>query len=145
MSNNSTLIQSSFKSTPSFQDTYKLVIIGDMTVGKTSFIKRLVKNDFMPTTPTIGVAYENKLMTLPKSNFTVKLQIWDTAGSEKYKSVTTAHYRKAQGAILMFDMTDHRSLDSCKAWLADIREHAGEDTVIILIGNKRDLISQVGV
>jgi small GTP-binding protein len=106
MSSNNSLLQSSFKSTASFQDTYKLIIIGDSTVGKTSFIKRLVKNEFILTTPTIGVAYENKLLKVPNiHNYTVKLQIWDTAGSEKYKSVTTAyifdyntiyrHYRKA--------------------------------------------------
>jgi len=83
-----------------------------------------------------------RMMDLPSSGTRVKLQIWDTAGQEKYRSVTPIYYRDASAAICVFDVTNRESLDDAKKWIADLRQFAPPHIIIALAGNKCDLYSQ---
>eukprot|EP01015_Nassula_variabilis_P004089 TRINITY_DN1281_c0_g1_i2.p1 TRINITY_DN1281_c0_g1~~TRINITY_DN1281_c0_g1_i2.p1 ORF type:complete len:173 (+),score=34.45 TRINITY_DN1281_c0_g1_i2:66-584(+) len=125
------------------EQNYKIILVGDSNVGKTSFLQRLIKN--VPPQqyePTIGVQYQTKRMELQNYKGAVKTQIWDTAGSEKYKAITTAHYRKSQGVLLFFDLTNERSFKNMTSWLHDIEENTEEGIVIMVIGAKKDLVNQ---
>lgn len=89
--------------------------------------------------PTIGVEFATRNVTLP-SGGTVKAQIWDTAGQERYKAITSAHYKRAIGALLVYDITKEQTFYSASKWMNDLREHAEPDIVIMLVGNKLDLV-----
>jgi len=121
---------------------YKLVLVGDMNVGKTFLLSRYVKGQVPKNTgPTIGVEFATKTVPL-ESGCTVKAQIWDTAGQERYRAITTAHYRRAVGALLVYDITQDKTFQSVKRWVEELRDHAEPDIVILLVGNKTDLVEQ---
>lgn len=94
---------------------------------------RYHKGIFTRISPTIGVEFLTKKIVL-KNGAVVKAQIWDTSGSERYRSITTGHYRSAVGALLVFDLTDRESFESLTYWLNCLREHADENLVIALMG-----------
>jgi len=122
---------------------YKLVLVGDMNVGKTFLLSRYVKGQVPKSTgPTIGVEFATKTVALPDGG-TVKAQIWDTAGQERYRAITTAHYRRALGALLVYDITQEKTFASVRKWMQELRDHADPDIVIMLVGNKVDLLEQV--
>jgi len=128
--------------TTDFDYLYKILLIGDARVGKTSFLTRYTKSVVNKNPqPTIGVEYSTKSIIL-KNGAVVKAQIWDTSGSERYKSITTAHYRKSVGALLFFDLTDRTSFDNTVSWLKEIKDHTEEGIVVMLIGNKYDLVTE---
>ncbi|XP_026670542.1 ras-related protein Rab-37-like isoform X3 [Ceratina calcarata] len=83
-----------------------------------------------------GLTHKNKVVVVDDTS--VKLQIWDTAGQERFRSVTHAYYRDAHALLLLYDVTNKTSYDNIRAWLSEIREHANEDVVIMLLGNKSD-------
>ena len=119
---------------------YKLVLVGDMNVGKTFLLSRYIRGAVPATTgPTIGVEFATKTVAL-EAGGTVKAQIWDTAGQERYRAITTAHYRRAVGALLVYDVTQARTFQNVKKWLEELREHADPDIIIMLVGNKLDLV-----
>jgi len=119
-----------------------VLLIGDVRVGKTSFLTRYIKNVMNKNqAPTLGVEYQTKCIIL-KNGTVVKAQIWDTSGSEKYKSITTAHYRKSVGALLFYDITDRSTFENTYNWLQEIHDHTEEGIVIMLIGNKSDLAEE---
>jgi small GTP-binding protein len=119
-----------------------VILVGDMGVGKTNLVSRFIKNEIpKKSSPTIGVEYATKNITL-ESGWTIKAQIWDTAGQEKYRAITEAHFRKAIGAVIVYDITKEESLISVKKWIEDIREKAQPEIVIIMVGNKLDLAEQ---
>ena len=121
---------------------YKLVLVGDMNVGKTFLLSRYVKGQVPKSTgPTIGVEFATKTVALPGGG-TVKAQIWDTAGQERYRAITTAHYRRALGALLVYDITQEKTFASVRKWMQELRDHADPDIVIMLVGNKVDLLEQ---
>lgn len=92
----------------------------------------------MHSAPTIGVEFSTKTLRL-KAGEIVKAQIWDTAGQERYRAVTATHYRRAFGALLVYDITDEKSFSPLKMWLAQLREHGDPAMVVMLVGNKVDL------
>ena len=121
---------------------YKLVLVGDMNVGKTFLLSRYVKGQVPKNTgPTIGVEFATKTVPL-EAGGTVKAQIWDTAGQERYRAITTAHYRRAVGALLVYDITQEKTFQSVKRWVEELRDHAEPDIVIMLVGNKSDLVEK---
>lgn len=121
---------------------FKVMLIGDVSVGKTSFLTRYIRDVVKKTEmPTIGVEYTTTNLVL-KDSTTAKVVLWDTAGSEKYVSLTTAHYRESHGALLFFDLTDRATFDHVSFWLGKIADHAEEDTIVMLIGNKCDLVNE---
>ena len=117
---------------------FKVVLIGDMKVGKTNIVSRYIKNEFnKDSMSTIGVEFGSKELVIEGHN--VKVQIWDTAGQEKYKSITNAYYKGAKGAFVVYDITNKNSFDNADNWLNNLRASADKKCSIILIGNKSDL------
>ncbi|XP_035741865.1 ras-related protein Rab-37-like isoform X3 [Vespa mandarinia] len=117
---------------------HKTILLGDSGVGKTSLLVQFDTGNFQPGNfaATVGIGFTNKIVTVDETR--VKLQIWDTAGQERFRSVTHAYYRDAHALLLLYDVTNKTSFDNIRAWLSEIREHANEDVVIMLLGNKSD-------
>jgi Ras-related protein Rab-1A len=121
-----------------FDNTIKLLLIGDSSVGKTNFIFRFVDNRFQTVhLTTIGFDFKSKIVTLPNSKKTLKLQIWDTAGQERYMSLNQNLFLKVHGVILMYDISNRESFDHLTKWL-DLIKDAINDIPIVLVGNKID-------
>jgi len=119
---------------------FKILLIGDVSVGKTSFLTRYIRNVVnRAERSTVGVEYLTKNFVL-KDGTVAKAKLWDTAGSEKYLALTTAHYRGSHGALLFFDLTDRSTFDHLSFWLKAIEDHAEKETMIMVIGNKYDLV-----
>lgn len=118
---------------------FKIIVVGENDTGKSHLIHRYIKGSIAKHKfPTTGVEFYTKPVPL-KSGGTVKAQIWDTPGSERYKPITLPHYRKSVGALIMYDLTDLESFTSVKKQLKEVRVHAKPDIVIMLVGNKLDL------
>ena len=116
---------------------FKLVVIGDSGVGKSSICTRYTKgfyNDVFIT--TIGVDFECHTISLDEK--IIKLQIWDTAGQERFKAITNSFYRGAQGIIIVFDVTNWESFDNVKNWLKEVDRRETETPYKLLLGNKCD-------
>ncbi|KAF5223168.1 putative Ras-related protein Rab4 [Trypanosoma cruzi] len=121
-----------------YQQLIKLILVGDSGTGKSSLLHRFVEDTFSEQqAQTIGVEFGSKIVQLAGRK--VKLQIWDTAGQERYKSVTRSYYRGAVGCLIVYDITQRSTYESVPQWLNDVRQLAGKDVVVMLIGNKSDL------
>lgn len=109
-------------------------------MGKTHLLSRYIKG-YLPANklPTVGVEFATKTINL-RSGGTVKAQIWDTAGQERYKAITSAHYRRAVGALLVYDITKEASFKNIVRWMQELKSNAEPDIVIMLVGNKFDLV-----
>ena len=120
-----------------FDTTYKFLILGDSSVGKTSFIQKYTNNTFnLYQKSTIGIDYS--IQTAHIDNKTIRLQIWDTAGQERYKSIVKSFYHGTQGILLMYDISKEDTFEGISIWLKEINEK-NKDVAIILVGNKCDL------
>jgi Ras-related protein Rab-1A len=120
---------------------FKLLLIGNSAIGKSSLLLRFSDNIFNESfLPTIGVDF--KIRTFDLSAKTVKLQIWDTAGQERFKTITSSYYKGAHGIILVYDITDKQSFKDIENWLSEVEKYASESVVKLLVGNKCDLESQ---
>lgn len=120
---------------------FKLLLIGDSQVGKTSIIQRFCDGVFTGSSiSTIGCDFKTKDILL--ENCTVAVEIWDTAGQEKFKSMTKNMFRGADGFILTYDITNEKTFKNVNQWLKDIKAFAKETAKIILAGNKCDLDNQ---
>ncbi len=118
----------------------KILIIGDTSVGKTSILANYNGDNFdEKAIGTIGVEYLYKTITY--KNMRIKLQLWDTSGEERFRSITKNFYRNANGVFLVYDITKEESFQNIRDWLRDIKEYNG-DLKIIILGNKLDLIDQ---
>ena len=117
----------------------KIVLLGDTAVGKTSLCARLVNNTFDNfNEPTIGAAFQTK--TIECGDISHKLEIWDTAGQERYKALAPMYYRGAIAAIIVYDVTNEDSFKGAKSWVEELRRRGQPNVVIILVGNKYDLL-----
>ncbi|XP_076441506.1 ras-related protein Rab-3-like isoform X2 [Babylonia areolata] len=121
-----------------FDYMFKLLIIGNSSVGKTSFLFRYADDSFTSAfVSTVGIDF--KVKTVFRQDKRVKLQIWDTAGQERYRTITTAYYRGAMGFILMYDVTNEESFNAVQDWCIQIKTHAWSSACVVLVGNKCDL------
>ncbi|XP_078045756.1 ras-related protein Rab-37 isoform X2 [Augochlora pura] len=122
---------------------HKTILLGDSGVGKTSLLVQFDTGRFQQGNfaATVGIGFTNKVIVVDDTS--VKLQIWDTAGQERFRSVTHAYYRDAHALLLLYDVTNKTSYDNIRAWLSEIRDHASEDVVIMLLGNKSDCADRV--
>ncbi|KAF7662449.1 hypothetical protein LDENG_00235670 [Lucifuga dentata] len=120
---------------------FKIVLVGNSSVGKTSLLRRFCNDRFYPgTSATVGIDYSVKTLTVDNSQ--VALQMWDTAGQERYRSITKQFFRKVDGVVVMYDITAEQSFTAIRQWLTSVKEGAGEDIPIMLLGNKTDKESQ---
>jgi len=123
----------------SFQ--FKLVLLGDSAVGKSSLVLRFVKKQFFEyQESTIGAAFLTQ--TVVVGDYTVKFEIWDTAGQERYHSLAPMYYRGAAAAIVVYDITNKQSFMRAKAWVKELQRQGNQSMVIALAGNKLDLADQ---
>jgi small GTP-binding protein len=117
----------------------KVVLVGDAQVGKTCMLSRLTNNSFNETTPaTVVGAFQTHTMDTSKGLITI--QIWDTAGQEKFRSLAPMYYRAANVAIICFDLTNRRTFTGAAAWADDLAERAAGDIQTIIVGTKSDLV-----
>ncbi|KAG4987130.1 hypothetical protein JHK82_034753 [Glycine max] len=149
---------------------FKVVLIGDSGVGKSNLLSRFTKNEFnLESKSTIGVEFATR--TLNVDSKVIKAQIWDTAGQERfgfvesvgicvfeigsgsgtcneevvYRAITSAYYRGAVGALLVYDVTRHATFENVDRWLKELRNHTDANIVVMLVGNKSDLRHLVAV
>ncbi|RIB22303.1 ras-related protein rab-2A-like protein [Gigaspora rosea] len=119
----------------------KYIIIGDTGVGKSCLLLQFTDKRFQPAHDlTIGVEFGARFVEVEGKK--IKLQIWDTAGQESFRSITRSYYRGAAGALLVYDITRRETFEHLLIWLEDARQHSNSDTTIMLIGNKSDLESK---
>ena len=115
-----------------------LLLLGDSGVGKSALLMRFAEDNFTESfIATIGIDFKIKTITL--NNKTIKLQIWDTAGQEKFRTITSAYYRGAMGILLVYDLNDEQSFLNVRNWMRQIKQYAAEEVVMMLCGNKCDM------
>lgn len=122
----------------SYAYLFKYIIIGDTGVGKSCLLLQFTDKRFQPVHDlTIGVEFGARMVNI--DNKQIKLQIWDTAGQESFRSITRSYYRGAAGALLVYDITRRDTFKHLSVWLEEARQHSQSNMVIMLIGNKNDL------
>lgn len=127
---------------PSTKTTYKILLLGDSSVGKTCFLMRFTDNTFQDVhMSTIGLDYRLKEMKNSDGE-TINVQIWDTAGQERFRSITKNYYRGAHGILILFDVTSARSFDNMRNWVTQVKENSSNAVTIYVVGTKIDLGDQ---
>ncbi|KAL6523682.1 Ras-related protein RABH1e [Orobanche gracilis] len=120
---------------------YKLVFLGDQSVGKTSIITRFMYDKFDTTyQATIGIDFLSKTMYL--EDRTVRLQLWDTAGQERFRSLIPSYIRDSSVAVIVYDVANRQSFLNTSKWIEEVRTERGSDVIIVLVGNKTDLVDK---
>ena len=123
----------------SYDHIFKVLLLGNSDVGKSSLILRYVDQVWSDTfVPTIGVDF--KVKTLEIDNKQIKMQIWDTAGQERFRNVISSYFRGSHGILLIYDITNRDSFKNLENWLTEIEKNASQNVLKILIGNKNDLV-----
>ena len=117
---------------------YKILLLGDSEVGKSCFLMRYADNVFVENyITTIGLDYKLKYVQLD-SGEKIKVQLWDTAGQDRYKTIAKNYYKGSHGILLLYDITKVNSFENIREWIKDIKEEVYEKAIIFLIGNKID-------
>ncbi|XP_050972882.1 ras and EF-hand domain-containing protein homolog [Labeo rohita] len=123
---------------PPSEKAYRIVLAGDAAVGKSSFLLRLCKNEFKGnTSATLGVDFQMK--TLVVDGVPTVLQLWDTAGQERFRSIAKSYFRRADGVLLLYDVTCEKSFLNVREWVDIIEDVSQDDIPIMLVGNKTDM------
>jgi small GTP-binding protein len=118
---------------------FKIIVLGDIAVGKTSVIGRYITNTFSEEyKSSISCEYKEKKIDIDGENI-ANLQIWDTCGEEKFMSVTRQYYNDAHGAIVVYDLTDKKTFARLESWIENLKNNAPAKIVIMIAGNKLDL------
>ena len=121
-----------------FDLRFKIMVIGESKVGKTSVIKKYTQNKFGGVyLTTVGVDFQDKIINIDDKK--IRLQIWDTAGQERFRNITKNYFNSSNGFLLIYDITDKDSLEHLNFWSAQIQLNAPEKSKCVLVGNKCDL------
>ena len=121
-----------------FSVFFKILLIGDLGVGKSCVILRYVEGDFPENImSSIGVDFKTKQIEL--DDHSIKMQIWDTAGHEKFRTITTSYYKSAQAIIILYDITQKSSFDHIRNWITEIDKFGKQGVLKVIVGNKLDL------
>ena len=119
-----------------------VILIGDSGVGKTSILSKYIKGIFpVAPAPTIAIEFATKIIQIKEGGY-IKAQIWDSAGQERYKAIVAGHYRRAAGALIVYDVTKKSTFEHVVNWLNNVNEMAEKNCLTYLIGNKIDLLEQ---
>ncbi|KAK8803810.1 hypothetical protein WA158_001504 [Blastocystis sp. Blastoise] len=122
-----------------FDEQFKVLMLGDSGSGKTCIVRCYCDGTFAKSyVATIGVDFKIKYISI--DNKIIKTQIWDTAGTERFRSVVSSYFRGAQGVVLVYDVTKKSSFDKIGSFMGDIRKNASSDIRVVLVGNKIDLM-----
>jgi small GTP-binding protein len=121
----------------SFDHTLKIIIVGDSSVGKSNIMNVFVNRNFQEVNEsTVGVEFASKIVNI--SNIKYRTRIWDTAGQEAFRSITSAYYRGTDGCLIVYSISDRQSFESIHSWILDIRSKSVYNIPIILVANKAD-------
>ena len=124
-----------------YEHLFKVILIGDWGVGKSNIILRITQDAFdAESRTTIGVEFSQKVLEFNKKKTIV--QIWDTAGQDRYKAITSAYYRAAVAAILVYDVTKRTSFENLNSWASEIQMNTTHDVKVMLLANKIDLAGE---
>merc|ERR1711871_1415061 len=122
----------------------KVVLLGDVSVGKTAIVQRFLQGTFDESTKgTVGASFASKTISI--EDLAVKLAIWDTAGAEQYQQMAPLYYRNANAAILAFDITNKDSFGKVRYWIDELKANGPEDCMVVICGNKSDREIERGV
>ncbi|KRX06787.1 P-loop containing nucleoside triphosphate hydrolase [Pseudocohnilembus persalinus] len=123
----------------SYDYKFKTILVGDSGVGKTNILGKFTRNEFyLQSKTTIGVEMASRIL-VGEDNKVIKADVWDTAGQEKFLSVTQAYFRNAVGALLVYDITKKQTFNDLDKWIKSIRDYSGPQCQIVLVGNKCDM------
>ena len=122
-----------------YDEKVKLMIIGETKTGKTSLISRYCKNEFTdsPYLSTIGIDFQIKNLTMNSKK--IRLQIWDTAGEERFRNIAKNYYQSSDGFIIVYDISSSESFQTLNYWIEEIKSNSPELSKLILVGNKCDI------
>ena len=124
-----------------FDVKYKLMVLGESKVGKTSLIRKYTKNQFGGVyLTTVGMDFQDKIIDIEDKK--IRLQIWDTAGQERFRNVTKSYFQSSDGFVLVYEIIDSQSLENLKFWIEQIKINGKENPNLILVGNKCDLANE---
>ncbi|CAD8042924.1 unnamed protein product [Paramecium primaurelia] len=119
----------------------KIIIVGDSGVGKTNLVNRFAQQTFLDDSkPTVGVEFFSRNIDIMGK--TIKAQVWDTAGQEKFRAITYGYYRGAMGAMICYDITKEQSFLNVEKWIDELKDHGDSNLITMLIGTKSDLESK---
>ena len=120
---------------------FKTIIIGETNVGKSCLLLRFLENRFKPALdPTVGVEFASKSLSISGKH--IKLQLWDTAGQESFKSITRSYFRGAIAALIVFDCTSATSFEKARQWIDEVQTASSKNVFIVLAANKADLVER---
>ncbi|KAJ1738624.1 Ras- protein Rab-18 [Coemansia sp. RSA 989] len=126
--------------TQEITSTFKILMVGDSNVGKSSILLRFTDDQFLPpeeTSATIGVDFKVKMYDVDGKKY--KLTIWDTAGQERFRTLTSSYYRGAQGVILVYDVSSRETFEHLSNWMEELNTYcSSNDVVKMVVGNKID-------
>jgi len=137
-----TVVNTSSKASVDYDKFFKILVIGDLDVGKTSLILRYTTNQFVDDTRAYSkMDFEHKMVTVvhEKKKTTVKMQIWDTAGQEKFRTMTVSTFKGSRAILVGYDITQKKTWENVTVWLKEIQRYMDTDVLIFLFGNKTDL------
>ena len=119
-------------------DTYKILLLGDCSSGKTSMIYRLTYNNFLEHyISTIGIDFNTKSFLVNDKK--IRLQIWDSCGQERFNALTRSYYRNTDAFIICYDISSNKSFENAKQWIKELDKYVDNQVIKILVGNKTDL------
>ncbi|CAG2109695.1 unnamed protein product [Medioppia subpectinata] len=127
-----------------FDYQFRLILIGDSTVGKSTLLRAFTECQFTTwSDPTVGVDFFAKIITIRNGKLRIKLQLWDTAGQEKFRSITRSYYRNSVGALLLYDMTRRHTFDHLVDWLFEARRHIESNRAVYqIVSCKSDMADE---
>eukprot|EP01063_Lacrimia_lanifica_P024367 TRINITY_DN32290_c0_g1_i1.p3 TRINITY_DN32290_c0_g1~~TRINITY_DN32290_c0_g1_i1.p3 ORF type:complete len:208 (+),score=97.86 TRINITY_DN32290_c0_g1_i1:142-765(+) len=123
-------------------EKFKIVLLGEGRVGKTSLVKRYVLDEFSDSQKSTVQASMYSSKKVQVDDTTVTVSIWDTAGQERFRALGPIYYRDANGALVVYDITDADTFDKVKMWVRELRKMVGDDIRIVVAGNKADMMSK---
>mmetsp|Transcript_22217 Transcript_22217/g.30562 ORF Transcript_22217/g.30562 Transcript_22217/m.30562 type:complete len:214 (+) Transcript_22217:238-879(+) len=122
---------------PGYDFLFKILLIGDMNVGKRQMLINFAKDEGAP--PGQHDPLDFKVQTYEVDNHTIKVQLWGTGGQEKYRTVTESYYRGAHGILVVYDITDRESFENARMWFREVKAYGSDEMISLLVGNKLDL------